>query len=130
MCTLICARLLQSVHVTETSTDKVPNASPTAGSASSDLYGAAILDACRQLNERLAPVREKLEPGASMHDIAGAAWFDRIDLCAHGFYRTPDVTGDGRPPPPVAAAPSPEHVFLHPLSSIVLLQLSHACALM
>ena len=84
---------VQSVHIAETSTDKVPNASPTAASASSDLYGAAILDACRQINERLDPVRAKLGPGASMHDIANAAWFERIDLCAHGFYRTPDITG-------------------------------------
>ena len=85
--------MLQSVHVAETSTDKVPNASPTAASASSDLYGAAILDACRQLNERLAPIRSRVGPDASMHDIAEAAWFERIDLCAHGFYRTPDITG-------------------------------------
>eukprot|EP00892_Ulva_mutabilis_P007836 jgi/Ulvmu1/5424/UM022_0219.1 len=84
---------LASVHVAETSTDKVPNASPTAASASSDLYGAAILDACHQLNERLAPIREKCGPVASMHDIAGAAWMERVDLCAHGFYRTPDITG-------------------------------------
>jgi xanthine dehydrogenase/oxidase len=40
---------LSSVFISETSTDKVPNASPTAASASSDMYGAAILDACRQV---------------------------------------------------------------------------------
>eukprot|EP00882_Tetradesmus_deserticola_P023323 GHRQ01025376.1.p3 GENE.GHRQ01025376.1~~GHRQ01025376.1.p3 ORF type:complete len:132 (-),score=27.75 GHRQ01025376.1:90-485(-) len=36
---------------------QVPNASPTAGSASTDLYGMAVMDACRQLNERLKPYR-------------------------------------------------------------------------
>jgi xanthine dehydrogenase/oxidase len=36
---------------------QVPNASPTAGSASTDLYGMAVLDACRQINERLKPYR-------------------------------------------------------------------------
>jgi len=36
---------------------QVPNASPTAGSASTDLYGMAVLDACRQINERLRPYR-------------------------------------------------------------------------
>lgn len=56
-------------------------------------YGAAILDACAQLNERLAALREKLGKDASMGDIAAAAWMERIDLCAHGFYRTPDITG-------------------------------------
>jgi Molybdopterin-binding domain of aldehyde dehydrogenase len=74
----------------------VPNSSPTAASASSDLYGAAVLDACRQLNERLAPVRERLGCDAGMNKIADAAWFDRIDLCAHGWYITPDI--DGEPP--------------------------------
>ena len=32
---------LQAVYIAETATDKVPNASPTAASASSDLYSAA-----------------------------------------------------------------------------------------
>lgn len=42
--------------------DKVPNASPTAASASSDMYGAAAADACAQLNGRLKPYYEKM-PG-------------------------------------------------------------------
>jgi xanthine dehydrogenase/oxidase len=36
---------------------QVPNSSPTAGSASTDLYGMAVLDACRQINDRLKPYR-------------------------------------------------------------------------
>ncbi|KAG7623236.1 Aldehyde oxidase/xanthine dehydrogenase molybdopterin binding [Arabidopsis suecica] len=40
-----CVIPLSSVFVSETSTYKVPNASPTAASASSDMYGAAVLDA-------------------------------------------------------------------------------------
>jgi xanthine dehydrogenase/oxidase len=90
---------MQMVHIAETSTDKVPNASPTAASASSDLYGAAILDACKQLKTRLAPVYVTLGQGASMAAVAGEAWMRRIDLCAHGFYVTPDITGaDGSRP--------------------------------
>ena len=81
------------MHVAETSTDKIPNSSPTAASASSDLYGAAILDACTQLNARLAPVCEALGADATMEQIANEAWMRRIDLCSHGFYITPDVTG-------------------------------------
>jgi xanthine dehydrogenase/oxidase len=84
---------LQAVHIAETSTDKVPNASPTAASASSDLYGAAILDACSQLTSRLAPIRKSLGPAASMKEVAGEAWMQRVDMCAHGFYATPDITG-------------------------------------
>lgn len=38
----------------------MPNASPTAASASSDMYGGATADACAQLAKRLAPYKEKL----------------------------------------------------------------------
>ncbi|KAK9866817.1 hypothetical protein WJX84_005780, partial [Apatococcus fuscideae] len=85
---------LASVHIAETATDKVPNSSPTAASASSDLYGSATADACRQLNERLAPFRETM-PGASFAELAKAAYLQRVDLSAHGFYITPDITGFG-----------------------------------
>ena len=42
---------LSYCHINETATDKVPNSSPTAASASSDLYGGAVRDACRQLRK-------------------------------------------------------------------------------
>ena len=54
----------------------------------------AVADACRQLNERLAPFKEKM-PDASFREIVNAAYFERVDLSAHGFYKTPDVTGFG-----------------------------------
>ncbi|XVF19259.1 hypothetical protein REPUB_Repub11eG0094600 [Reevesia pubescens] len=47
---------LSSVFISETSTDKVPNASPTAASASSDMYAAAVLDACEQIKARMEPI--------------------------------------------------------------------------
>ena len=50
---------LDGVFIAETATDKVPNASPTAASASSDMYGGAVMDACRQINERLEPYRKE-----------------------------------------------------------------------
>ena len=44
--TQVCARVLDipidRVYINETATDKVPNASPTAASASTDLYGMAV----------------------------------------------------------------------------------------
>ncbi len=46
-----------------------------------------------QLNERLAPYRAK-HPGAPFADIAKAAYFDRADLSAHGFYKVIDVVID------------------------------------
>ncbi|GAX80308.1 hypothetical protein CEUSTIGMA_g7746.t1 [Chlamydomonas eustigma] len=87
---------LNMVFISETSTDKVPNASPTAASASSDMYGAAILDACRQLKERLAPYTAN---GTDWVKAVNSAYMARVDLSAHGFYLTPDVTGgDGNRP--------------------------------
>lgn len=45
----------ESIHVNETSTDKVANASPTAGSFSSDLNGAAVLVSMPLLRRRDTP---------------------------------------------------------------------------
>ncbi|KAJ9619157.1 hypothetical protein H2203_008485 [Taxawa tesnikishii (nom. ined.)] len=93
MC-MIAAEALQvpqdNVFISETATNTVANASSTAASASSDLNGYAIFNACEQLNERLRPYREKM-PGASMKELAHAAYFDRVNLSAQGFYRTPDI---------------------------------------
>ncbi|XP_075662658.1 uncharacterized protein LOC142632127 [Castanea sativa] len=36
--------------------EKVPNSSPTATFASSDIYGSAVLDACEQIKARMAPI--------------------------------------------------------------------------
>lgn len=76
---------ISACHVAETATDKVANSNPTAASASTDLYCMATLDACRQINARLAPLREA-SPGASLAELAQSAFFARIDLSAHGFF--------------------------------------------
>ena len=75
------------------STDKVPNTSPTAASASSDLNGMAVLDACKQLAARIQPYREK-DPNGCLSNWALAAYLDRVNLSANGFYKTPDLTYD------------------------------------
>ncbi|KAI8266070.1 Xanthine dehydrogenase [Colletotrichum sp. SAR11_239] len=82
---------LDNVFISETATNTVANASATAASASSDLNGYAIYNACAQLNERLAPYREKLGPKATMKDLAHAAYFDRVNLSVQGFYKTPEI---------------------------------------
>ncbi|XP_013611862.1 PREDICTED: xanthine dehydrogenase 1-like [Brassica oleracea var. oleracea] len=92
---------LSSVFVSETSTDKVPNASPTAASMSSDMYGAAVLNACEQIKARMEPLASKLSCN-SFAELANACYFQRIDLSAHGFYIVPDVgfdwiSGKGNP---------------------------------
>ncbi|GKZ19135.1 hypothetical protein AbraIFM66951_004495 [Aspergillus brasiliensis] len=92
--TMIAAEALgvpqSNVFISETATNTVANTSSTAASASSDLNGYAIFNACEQLNERLQPYREKM-PGATMKDLAHAAYFDRVNLSAQGYYRTPDI---------------------------------------
>jgi len=85
------------VRVAETASDKVPNASPTAASASSDMYGMAVLDACAQLNARIEPFRERMHDGGCCDALdcwqraVQAAYFERTNLAAQGFYKTPDL---------------------------------------
>ncbi|RDY01496.1 Xanthine dehydrogenase 1 [Mucuna pruriens] len=92
---------LSSVFISETSTDKVPNASPTAASASSDMYGAAVLDACEQIMARMEPIASQRNFN-SFAELVIACYAERIDLSAHGFYITPDIgfdwtTAKGKP---------------------------------
>ncbi|KAF9126007.1 hypothetical protein BGW39_006999 [Mortierella sp. 14UC] len=88
----VCAEGLQipmeMIHIVETSTDKVANASPTAASASSDMNGMAVKNACDQINERLEPYRAK---GLPWKEIVHHAYFDRVNLSANGFYKVPDL---------------------------------------
>jgi xanthine dehydrogenase large subunit len=107
------------VIVTATNTDKNNNTSPTAASASTDLNGAAAVDACNRLRGRLAEVAgqmlAKLGDGlaADAHCIRFAdgwavdtrhpdrrlpfaevvrhAYELRVNLGERGFYATPGV---------------------------------------
>ncbi|XP_037552441.1 xanthine dehydrogenase/oxidase isoform X2 [Nematolebias whitei] len=78
------------IHISETSTNTVANTSPTAASASSDLNGAAVQNACEILKERLEPFKIK-NPEGSWEDWVKTAYFDRVNLSANGFYKTPDL---------------------------------------
>ena len=111
---------LEAVFTSETSSNTVPNMPPTAASAGSDLVrrssspsqlasslhpcallsnaaphrlqnGYAVLNACRELNSRIAHLREKLGPDAPMTALAGAAYGERISLSATGHYATPNL---------------------------------------
>jgi xanthine dehydrogenase large subunit len=84
-----------------TRTDKVPNTSPSAASASTDLNGAAVADACRQLCTRLTPFRQAM-PEASFAEVVEKAYRERVPLFAQGYYRTPGLhfdpkAGQGHP---------------------------------
>ena len=90
---------LERIRVMPTSTDKIPNTSATAASASTDLNGAAVLDACLQLKERLEPVRAELAAASGgaeilFEQVVEAAYRQRIPLFAQGFYRTPGIQYD------------------------------------
>ena len=91
---------LERVRMMPTRTDKIPNSSATAASASTDLNGAAVLDACLQLKARLTAVAA----GRTMEfaELCEAAYRQRVPLFAEGYYRTPDIhwdpaTGKGKP---------------------------------
>jgi xanthine dehydrogenase large subunit len=111
---------LTSVRMMPTRTDKVPNTSATAASAGTDLNGAAVLNACQQVTDRLRAVAASLlqcdaadvriddgivrggNQTMAFAQVCEAAYKQRIPLFAHGFYRTPEihfdpVTGKGRP---------------------------------
>jgi xanthine dehydrogenase large subunit len=92
----------ERIRLMATRTDKVPNTSATAASAGTDLNGAAVADACRQLKERLDAVAASVGRELSFEELCEAAYMQRVPLFAHGFYRTPDIhfdraTGRGKP---------------------------------
>ena len=106
---------LDAVRIMPTRTDKVPNTSASAASASTDLNGAAVADACEQLKARLAPVAAAMlgcAADAVRYDdgfifsesdrtrripfaqAVEAAYKQRVPLFAQGYYRTPGIHFD------------------------------------
>ena len=103
---------LARVHLSATSTAKVPNTSPTAASSGTDTNGEAARAACRELKARLAaycakrwsvPASEvrfagnRVSAGGSsigFHELARNAFIDRIPLSATGYWRTPEIHFD------------------------------------
>ena len=110
---------IEAVRVMPASTEIIPNASPTAASASTDLNGTAALRACEALKERLAataavllaapgdglapsPPHVRFEQGEAFdlrrprrriafRELIRVAYEERVDLGARGFYATPGV---------------------------------------
>ncbi len=103
---------IDKIKISSTTTDKVPNSSPTAASAGSDLNGMAARDAATTLKARLiAFAAEKYDCAAdliSFNDnqvlignnavpferLVEEAYFERVSLSATGFYRTPKIHYD------------------------------------
>ncbi len=100
---------LGRVHLTPTSTAKVPNTSPTAASSGTDTNGEAARAACRELKNRLAAYCAKRwgvqasevrfadnrvsagNQSLGFHELAREAFLDRIPLSATGYWRTPEI---------------------------------------
>jgi xanthine dehydrogenase large subunit len=110
----------QRVNVGSTRTDKVPNASPTAASAGTDLNGMAALDAALTIKGRLqefamghfgiaadafAIEDDQVILGSetmSFPEFIKLAYMNRVSLSSTGFYKTPKIGYDhkaakGRP---------------------------------
>ncbi|HEX5780139.1 MAG TPA: xanthine dehydrogenase molybdopterin binding subunit [Xanthobacteraceae bacterium] len=111
---------LERVKITPTHTGKVPNTSPTAASAGSDINGMAALAAANTIKDRItdfaadhynAPrdqIRfrdDEVMVGnrvCAFEEIVEAAYRARVQLSATGFYATPTIDFDrakawGRP---------------------------------
>ena len=108
------------VAITATRTDKVPNTSPTAASSGTDLNAMAALNACNIIKDRLYNfIEEKWQVRRnqvsfrdnqviignhvmSLAELANAAYVERVQLSAAGFYKTPKIAwnrdkAEGRP---------------------------------
>ncbi|KAJ1663896.1 hypothetical protein IW140_004251 [Coemansia sp. RSA 1813] len=81
---------LDSIFISETATNTAANTSPTAASASSDLNGYAVYNACKELADRLRPYRESMA-GEPFKKIAKVAYLDRCNLTCAGHYKVPDI---------------------------------------
>ncbi|WP_109510413.1 xanthine dehydrogenase molybdopterin binding subunit [Nocardioides speluncae] len=79
----------EKVRLAPTRTDKVPNTSATAASSGADLNGAAVKDACEQILARIAGVE-----GTTWEERVRAAYMQRIQLSAAGFYKTEGLHWD------------------------------------
>ncbi|KAK7126697.1 hypothetical protein R3I94_018021 [Phoxinus phoxinus] len=81
------------IHISETSTQCVPNTCPSAASFGTDANGMAVQDACQILYKRLEPIRKK-DPEGTWQNWIMTAFLEKISLSATGFYRGHDLDMD------------------------------------
>jgi xanthine dehydrogenase large subunit len=105
---------LQKIRIESTNTTRVANTSPSAASATADLNGKALLNACDQITARLKEVAVKLAGAAAADNIefrdervfvngvdkitwkelVRQAFMQRVNLSAKGHYATPEIYFD------------------------------------
>lgn len=124
---LVAARCLgispDRIKLETTNTTRVANTSPTAASATADLNGNALIDACSQVSERLVAVAQEVlklskesvitfadelvwangqATALNWETLVQEAFVRRTNLSAKGHYATPTIhfdktTGKGHP---------------------------------
>lgn len=103
------------IKLETTNTTRVANTSPSAASATSDLNGKALLNACNQIMERLKQVAKSIfneaeesivsiideqvfingvQKDLDWNSLAKQAFFKRVNLSAKGHYATPVINFD------------------------------------
>ncbi|XP_071746954.1 xanthine dehydrogenase [Lepeophtheirus salmonis] len=81
---------IEKIHISKTSTDKVPNGSVTGASVGTDIYGQAVMNACVEINKRLEPYK-RMDPQGGWASWISSAYLDRVQLTVSGFFSTPDI---------------------------------------
>ncbi len=104
---------LDKIRLEDTNTTRVANTSPTAASATADLNGKALQDACQQIKDRILPLAGELLKEKNLKNISfvdgkvkakrkNIDWVDlvqtallrRINMSAKGHYSTPRINFD------------------------------------
>ena len=95
----VAARVLRvdmkKIHIIDTSTEIIANATPTGGSSGTDLCGFAVMNACKKLADALTPIRDNC-PDDTWEQIVEKAYFSRVQLSAFGFYNTSPLHYDDK----------------------------------
>jgi xanthine dehydrogenase large subunit len=105
----------EKIRIESTNTTRVANTSPSAASATADLNGKALLNACQQINARLMEVAAKLtnataadkiecrdesilvngtDKAIGWKELVRQAFLQRVNLSEKGHYATPEIHFD------------------------------------
>ena len=103
---------IAKVQITATTTDKVPNTTPTAASSGSDLNGMAAKNAAEKIRKRIIKFAAKYHnvdarkisfssgqvsldgKKIPFAELTNKCFLERIQLSATGYYSTPKITWD------------------------------------
>lgn len=79
---------MAKIHMSQSSTDCVPNPLVSGGSSTADISGNALRLACQELNKRLAPFKEA-QPKLLWEQWVGMAFGSRVSLSVSAHYAVP-----------------------------------------